>query len=339
MSSAQPPNPGSTIVGNCIACNGLVRVPAKANANASVRCPHCQETFPLMKLLENAVPEVEVIQQPGPTVPAPTPTPTPTPTAKPELYIDQTAETGKDASGKFVVPSQLAKGARRRKSSRSKSGRSKSRSSSSRRNESDESSQQSRGWQPYREASHGEPDQTVASDHRSEPLYDGTSHIRSRPEHARSESSQDVQQSRENRTRTSRVEDQPHRSTRHRDYRAAHGHFSGDSSGNDFLRIFAGASLALPIAYLIVMWVFVQDPLGIAEGVGSRVPFLVPSALRANADSDKTPAATDSETPDSETPDFEDIEEFSDDEDFEFEDGDSEILNIGKEALRGLNGN
>ena len=87
------------------------------------------------------------------------------------------------------------------------------------------------------------------------------------------------------------------------------------------------------------MWVFVQDPLGIAEGVGSRVPFLVPSALRANADSDKTPAATDSETPDSETPDFEDIEEFSDDEDFEFEDGDSEILNIGKEALRGLNGN
>ena len=332
MSSAQPPNPGSTIVGNCIACNGLVRVPAKAKANASVRCPHCQETFPLMKLLENAVPEVEVIQQPGPTVP--TPAPAPTPTAKPELYIDQTAETGKDASGKFVVPSQLAKGARRRKSSRSKSGRSKSRSSSSRRNESDESSQQSHRSQSYREPSRNEPEQTVANDHRSEPLYDGTSHIRSRPEHARSESSQDVQQSREYRTRTSRVEDQPHRSTRHRDYRAAHGHFSGDSSGNDFLRMFAGASLALPIAYLIVMWVFVQDPLGIAEGVGSRVPFLVPSALRANADSDKTPAATDSETPD-----FEDIEEFSDDEDFEFEDGDSEILNIGKEALRGLNGN
>jgi len=112
-----------------------------------------------MKLLENAVPEVEVIQQPGPTVPTP----------KPELYIDQTAETGKDASGKFVVPSQLAKGARRRKSSRSKSGRSKSRSSSSRRNESDESSQQSRGWQPYREPSRNEPEQTVANDHRSEP--------------------------------------------------------------------------------------------------------------------------------------------------------------------------
>lgn len=338
MSSAQPPNPSSTIVGNCIACSGLVRVPANANANASVRCPHCQQTFALMKLLESAVPEVEIIQQPSPNVPAPSPNvPTPTPTAKPELYIDQTAETGKDASGKFVVPSQLAKGARRRKSSRSKSGRSKSRSSSSRRNESDESSQQSRGWQPYREASHGEPDQTVASDHRSEPLYGGTSHTSSQPDYASTESSQGYQQSRENRasSRSSKsVEDQSHRSTRHRDYREARGHLTDDSSGNDFLRIFAGASLALPIAYLIVMWVFVQDPLGIAEGLGSRVPFLVPAALRAKADSDKTPAATDSELAS-----FEDIEQLPDSEDIDFEDNDSEILNIGKEALQGLNEN
>ena len=331
MSSAQPPNPSSTIVGNCIACSGLVRVPANANANASVRCPHCQQTFALMKLLESAVPEVEIIQQPSPNVP------TPTPTAKPELYIDRTAETGKDASGKFVVPSQLAKGARRRKSSRSKSGSSKSRSSSSRRNESDESSQQSRGWQPYREASHGEPDQTVASNHRSEPLYGGTSHTSSQPDYASTESSQGYQQSRENRasSRSSKsVEDQPHRSTRHRDYRAARGHLTDDSSGNDFLRIFAGASLALPIAYLIVMWVFVQDPLGIAEGLGSRVPFLVPAALRAKADSDKTPAATDSELAS-----FEDIEQLPDSEDIDFGDNDSEILNIGKEALQGLNEN
>ena len=127
MPSGKPPSSNSIIVGNCIACEGLVRVSAKAKATSDVRCPHCQQTFPLAALLESAVPEVEIIEPESASA------------EKKNLYIDQNVNTGKDAAGKFVVPSQLAKGARRRKSSRRSSSRSGS-SRSSQRSESNSSS-------------------------------------------------------------------------------------------------------------------------------------------------------------------------------------------------------
>ena len=56
-----------------------------------------------------------------------------------------------------------------------------------------------------------------------------------------------------------------------------------------FLKVVAGGALALPIAYLIVMWVFARDPLGIGEQVGERIPFVVPASLRADSEDDENP--------------------------------------------------
>ena len=85
---------------------------------------------------------------------------------------------------------------------------------------------------------------------------------------------------------------QSHRSTRHRDRRAE----EDDSEPNSvvvFLKVLAGGALALPIAYLIVMWVFSRDPLGIAERLGETVPFVVPSSMRGEADEVPEPKVED----------------------------------------------
>jgi len=320
MPSGHPPTPNSIIVGNCIACNGLVRVSATANANADVRCPHCQQTFPLVRLLESSVPEVEVVVPQVATV------------KKQELYIDKTAGTAKDASGKFVVPSQLAKGARRRKSSRSSRSRSRSssRGSESERSESERSSR-------HRSDSESRPDAPAPS-YRDESRTqsqtaertDNTTHDTSPPHNnSRSESIDHQQEPLVRSPDNSEQSLSSHRSTRHRDARAAEALRSQANPAVDFLKIIAGACLALPIAYLIVMWVFTKDPLGIGDGLGAKLPFLVPTALRAT-DSDADDAAPKAE------PSFLD---FAGDEDQEADDSSDvgfESLNIGGEALKGL---
>ncbi len=277
MPSGHPPSPNSIIVGNCIACNGLVRMSATAKANAKVRCPHCKEIFPLISLLESAAPEVEVLHSDATA-----------PLKKKELYIDQTATTAKDASGKFVVPSQLAKGARRRKSSRSRSESSRSRSSSSR-SESERSSRSDRqptsrsaispsarrGQSTPRERVH-KPETAAARKRR--PAATGTTY-------ATPPRDEPIDHSRE-RTDSPTSGDQSHRSTRHRDARAVEALNSERNPAVDLLKVLAGACLALPVAYLIVMWIFTLDPLGIGKGLGERAPFMVPTAFRPKADVD-----------------------------------------------------
>ena len=45
------------IIGNCLGCQGLVRIPNSADAKSTVRCPHCDESYPLQQILIEAVPE------------------------------------------------------------------------------------------------------------------------------------------------------------------------------------------------------------------------------------------------------------------------------------------
>ena len=302
MPPGQSPSSNSIIVGNCIACEGLLRVSAKTNATSNVRCPHCKETFPLARLLESAVPEVEIIQSEASS------TTTTTTTAqkqeKPGLYIDNTTETAKDASGKFVVPSQLAKGARRRKSSRRSDGSSRSSSRSSSRDShrshgdrgtsSDVSSRSSQG-ENHRNGSVSESEFTSRQ---SNEQYDGV----------RNDS-----------------ESLSHRSTRHRDMRATEAAESEPSPVVTFLKVVAGGGLALPIAYLIVMWVFSLDPLGVGQRLGEKMPFIVPSAFRADNDVDADPK------PDSEGIGIPELDDSSSSEPVDFGFGD---LSIGQEALQ-----
>ena len=309
MPSGQSPSSNSIIVGNCISCEGLVRVSAKTKANADVRCPHCQQTFPLLRLLESAVPEVEIVG--SETSPAVTAVEKPGDNAG--LYIDKTSEVNKDAAGKFVVPSQLSKGARRRKSSRSGRSRSGSRSSS-RRSESD-SYRDNRSDSDYRNDGG-----TTTQEAYKDTSLNGSSLNGSDRTYESSDSSDNSSYRDEDRNDS-------HRSTRHRDRREAEADDSEPNPAVTVLKVFAGAALALPIAYLIVMWVFARDPLGIGQQLGEKMPFIVPSSLRA---------------------DTQEVEDSSSDDDnigFNADDSDSDSsrvdfgfgnLNIGSEALEGL---
>ena len=286
MPSGQPPGSNSIIVGNCIACEGLVRVSAKTKANSNVRCPHCQQAFPLASLLESAVPEVEIVEPDAPTV------------EKTDLYIDQNVEVSRDSAGKFVVPSQLAKGARRRKSSRS-SGR--SRSGSEHNGSGRSGSERTSTREAVIEFSPNDSSRN-GSARRSESIE-------------RSDRSNHHNENREG----------SHRSTRHRDKRAIEEAASAPNPVVNVLKVFAGAGLALPIAYLIVMWVFARDPLGVGKQIGDRVPFIVPAAFHAKIEEDP-----DSETDRNAGFDLSDPDAASGD-DFGFGN-----LNIGTEALEGL---
>lgn len=292
MPTGQSPGPNSIIVGNCIACEGLVRVSAKTKANSNVRCPHCQQAFPLARLLESAVPEVEVVEADSATM------------EKSNLYIDQNVTVGRDAAGKFVVPSQLAKGARRRKSSRS-SGSSRSGPHSSSRSSRSDSDRESTERTSSRAA-----------------VIESSPHDSSRNGSARrsdsNERSANPSPHNENREGS-------HRSTRHRDMRAVEAAASAPNPAVAFLKVFAGAVLALPIAYLIVMWVFGIDPGGVGKRIGDKVPFIVPAAFRAEIEDDSNSETDENAGFDLSDPDA------SSEIDFGFGN-----LNIGSEALEGL---
>ena len=112
----------SIIIGNCLGCQGLVRIPATANAKSTVRCPHCGESYPLQEILIEAVPELELLASESPSV---------VPRADQNVGDQKKSDPPRE---KFVVPVQLSKGAKRpnRRGSRSKSGRSRSGSGSGR---------------------------------------------------------------------------------------------------------------------------------------------------------------------------------------------------------------
>ena len=81
--------------------------------------------------------------------------------------------------------------------------------------------------------------------------------------------------------------------------------------------------MAMPVAYLIVMWVFTLDPLGIGEGIGEKLPLLVPAALRAKAEPD------DEDAPRATGQDFVALDNEEDDQE-------SFDLDVGGRALKGF---
>ena len=101
------------VVGNCIGCRGLVRVPSNTMANVSVRCPRCGEMYLLSAILDHDIPALEVVDEPMVDGPP----------------RDGSADIGtgskyqpvtEQENGRFVVPSYLAKAAERK--TRRKSG-------------------------------------------------------------------------------------------------------------------------------------------------------------------------------------------------------------------------
>lgn len=102
MDNLNQASPDSSILGNCLSCQGLVRVPVKSSADSKVRCPHCSNEYRLSEILDESVPALEIIddaQQPVAIAPV---------IEAPEPFQKEV----------FVVPPQLIDGAKRKRRKR-----------------------------------------------------------------------------------------------------------------------------------------------------------------------------------------------------------------------------
>lgn len=227
----------SPLIGNCLSCQGLVKVPIQASALDEARCPHCGETFRLAQVLEQVVPELELVD----------------PTVSTNESVPEELGNGDEP---FVVPNQLAKGATRRRRSR-------------------------------------KPDKEPQAIEASE-----------------SETSVDPAASISVNTDSGRENNPSNRSSNRSRSKGRRGRKPGRSRGNkkppssalfEILKIAMGAVLAIPIAYLLVMWGFKQDPLNVAPTIGQKLPALVPAKFRPDAPDDGPAKKPDANTTDPDT--------------------------------------
>ncbi|MEL7497161.1 MAG: hypothetical protein AAFN77_06085 [Planctomycetota bacterium] len=231
--NSTPPDPTSAnanpIIGNCLQCQGMVRVPM-ASPDSEVRCPHCSHRFKLLEILEQAVPELEVIEP------------------EEASAIDDEALPKIET---FVVPSQLAQGAKRRRKRRSSS-RSK-----------DLEHPQISIANPEQDSDPESGEQSLAET-ASISIRENDESLSESPAHSNRPSRRERDRERK-RTRKSKRRAPPVKS----------------NPTFEFIKIVVGAALAIPIAYLLVFWVFQQDPLNIGPTISQTVPFLVPEKFRA----------------------------------------------------------
>lgn len=101
-----PQNPisgaASTFV-KCLSCEKLVRLPANPDPNAIVRCPRCEQTYPIGVLLDSEIPELEVVSS----------------DSSGEIAPPDDIQIKTDEQNRFIVAPALAKGAKRPKRRRS----------------------------------------------------------------------------------------------------------------------------------------------------------------------------------------------------------------------------
>lgn len=264
----------STIVANCLECSGLVRVPVDAPSDSMVRCPHCQTSFALSEILGDAIPEVEVVDA--------SETPSESNVPHVDKVLSQRNEEGE--LKKFVVPPQLSKGAQR-------PGRTRSSNESSQSSPSDETyvstdeptiasapDNHNSFFDPGVQVDTGSYDSPTSAPAIQEDVSPNRGERRSRRE------------SRSNRSGSRRSSSSRRRSSSRKPAK-------GPNPTIEFLKVVFGGVLAIPIAYLIVLLAFKQDPLSLAPSISKVAPFLVPESLRPAETEDE-----DSNTPGSNAP-------------------------------------
>ncbi len=244
------------IVGNCVACDGLVRIPLNANPSSIVRCPRCQTDFKLVEVLERAAPILEVIDNPVLVE---------SESRKPRFVpiVDETPPQpeGRKKGDKFVVSPILQKNSKRKKHRRrhrsSEHGNSAQKSENSTRPSGRESTtsiepsleiDQSRTTAPKIVA----PAMTVSNDVAT-----------------------DV-------ARTPRPAPRRPRSPK-----PSSSSSSSSSGGLEMTKVILGAALALPVAQLLIWWFAGTDPLNLGPTVSRIMPFVVPSEFQPDKQQDK----------------------------------------------------
>ncbi len=244
-----PLNSDALIIGNCLNCQGLVRVPSKASANSKVRCPHCTKSFLLSQVLDQSVPELELVDDPNAEVV--------------DEISDDPPSVRKDEKGRFVVPSQLRRGSKKRRS------RNKKRSS-------DRESVSIRQSDDTHRPANDNPDTGQLE---APPNSDPQSGVN---EFSISETESPPRSGHRNRSGHSKrgggsSRQKPSRRPRQPNSRIS---YASNTSGMEALKIALGGVLAIPVAYLVVLWVFKQDPLHVAPKISESVPFVVPAKFR-----------------------------------------------------------
>jgi hypothetical protein len=259
MEISNKPQSDNMIVGNCVACDGLVRIPLHANPNSIVRCPRCSADFKLIDVLERAAPILEVVGDQS----APEPEP-----RKPRFVpiLDETPPQpdGRKRGDKFVVSPILQKNSKRKKHRRRH--RSSESGGSSPPNSSPPNGT-STATPIAGSATSAEPSLEIDQSRGASPVSVGV----------RSGGTADkapVQ-------RTAPRRPQNRRSSSNRASR------SNSGSGLELTKIILGAVLALPVAQLLIWWFAGTDPLNLGPMVSRIAPFVVPAEFQPEKQKDK----------------------------------------------------
>ena len=235
------------IVGHCVACDGLVRIPLNANPSSTVRCPRCSAGFKLLDVLERAAPILELVDDQGDVEPEP---------RQPRFVpiLDETPaqpETRKPGE-KFVVSPILQKNSKRkrhRRRRRSSEGGSKSpQNGISTKSPVGDAEKLA---EPSLEIDHSR----VTSQKSSAPRSVASSETKKRPAPRRPKKSRQVSNS--------------------------------SSGGFELVKIVLGAALALPVAQLLIWWFAGTDPLNLGPTVSRIMPFVVPAEFQPDKQKNK----------------------------------------------------
>ena len=244
-----PANNDTPIMGNCLSCQGLVRVPATAPTNSTVKCPHCNESFRLSQILNNAVPELKIVEE----------------TVQEEQSDEEVAV--KDSDGRFVVAKQL-----RQSSKRSRRGRRRSRS---RRHEDTE------GMVPIPKATTNVESELVGNpDIEREREADRSQFAVGETRNEGPRESFDSRRSSSSSSGRSSSRDRSSSRSRRPASREPNAFY-------EIIKVVIGGEMAIPIAYLLVLWVFKQDPLHVAPKIYQTAPYLLPAQFQV----EETPSA------------------------------------------------
>lgn len=218
----------------------MVRIPANSSVKSEVRCPHCDNKFPLAEILEQAVPALEVVES------------------------DPVIDTGDGEQPKYVIPSQLVKGAKHRRRRRSRRSR-----------ESVDQIQIPSGDHNPRKQGGSEFS-----------TGDGATMLADIPSLTTVDENED-------RSKSSRRD----RESGSRSKRGRRSRKSKEKASPlvEVVKIALGALLAIPIAYLLVFWVFRLDPLQVGPPVSKVAPFLVPAEFHAEVEPEGMAADSDDE--------------------------------------------
>ena len=272
MAGTKPEHP--MILGNCISCNGLMRVPVTTDVTHVARCPHCEIRFPVQQLIASAIPAAEIIE--GVVSEEITPIV--------DRVRDQTADDLDKPRTKFEVPKQIRDGAKHRRRRRRRS-----RGSDERKDQ----AIKEKGRPSNSEGSSTSSDTLRAKINAATvPLASTQSSVSaesadvgvinevpipstsSSQSHAtRNESVSESSSRSRSSSRSSEGRSSSRRSSARQDDETS------DNPALEWLKIALGGMLALPLAYLGLMWIAGLDPFGMANQIHGVAPILVPSSM------------------------------------------------------------